>query len=256
VKTSDDLGLSGTKTFEQAIVPESPQVKEVPPITFSFFDPEKRQYRVLSHPAAPITVKPAAAAPAQPVVIASPGQTRAEDKPATDIVHIKARPGTFAEISPPLLERPGFLALQSVPVLAWLVALVWRRRVDRLAHDPRLRRRQQVARLVRHGLTELRELAGQNRSELFFAAVFRLLQEQLGERLDLPASAITEAVVEDHLQPLGLEESLLSATRDLFRLCDQARYAPAQQPGELAALVTRVEALLQRLQALPTDARR
>ena len=41
-------------------------------------------------------------------------------------------------------------------------------------------------------------------SDEFFAVLFRLLQEQLGERLDLPASAITEAVIEERLSPLGI----------------------------------------------------
>ena len=34
------------------------------------------------------------------------------------------------------------------------------------------------------------------------------LQEQLGERLDLPASAITEAVIEEHLRPRGAPETV------------------------------------------------
>jgi len=82
------------------------------------------------------------------------------------------------------------------------------------------------------------------------------LQEQLGERLDLPASAITEAVVEERLQPLALDAELLANTRDLFQLCNQARYAPTQQPGELAALLPKVEATLRRLQDIPADAKR
>ena len=255
VKTADDLGLSGVKTFEQAVIAESVLVKEIPPVTFSFFDPQKGRYRTLTHPAMPITVKPAALAPAQPVVVAARNPTRPDEKPATDIVHIKTRPGTFAQVAPPLIERPWFLALQSLPVLAWLGALAWRRRADRLARNPRLRRRQQVIRLVSEGLIELNRLAAQNRNEDFFAAVFRLLQEQLGERLDLPASAITEAVVEERLEPLGLDAPLLTSTRELFQLCNQARYAPTQQPGELAALAAKVEATLRQLQAIRSDAR-
>jgi hypothetical protein len=255
VTNSDALGLSGMKTFEQAVIPESPQVKEIPPITFSFFDPAQRRYRTVSHPATPITVKAAAVTVAQPVVVAATERGEAPPPPATDIVHIKSRPGTFAQIAPPWVERPGFLGLQFVPLVVWLVALAWRRRTDRLANDPRLRRRQQVIRLVREGVAELSQAAAANRGEAFFATTFRLLQEQLGERLDLPASAITEAVVEERLEPLDLDASLLAHTRDLFQLCNQARYARSQQPGELVALLPKVEATLQQLQAISTDAK-
>src|SRR5207249_1804608 len=44
VETTDPFGLDGAKTFEQVIIPENAEVKEVPPVTFSFFDPEKRAY--------------------------------------------------------------------------------------------------------------------------------------------------------------------------------------------------------------------
>jgi hypothetical protein len=256
VKTTDELGLAGVKTFEQAIIPDSPQVREVPPITFSFFDPDRRQYRTLTCPAKAITVKAAAVVPSQPLVLARPGLARPEEKAVTDIVHIKARPGMLARMSPPLLERPAFLALQSLPLLCWFSALAWRRRADRLARDPRLRRRQQVSRIVREGLIELRRLAAQNQREEFFGAVLHLLQAQLGERLQLPASAITEGVVEQHLQPLGPDPALIDATRDLFQLCNQARYAPTQHGGELMSLVPKVEVTLQRLQTLESHAKR
>jgi hypothetical protein len=256
VTNSDASGLVGVKTFEQAVIPEGPQVKEIPPITFSFFDPVQRRYRSLSHPATPITVQPAAVMAAQPMVVTGRDRSEAPPPPATDLVPLKTRPGALAQIAPPWIERPGFFALQLVPLALWLSALAWRRWADRLARDPRLRRRQHIVRLVREGLVELREAAAANRGEAFYAAVFRLLQEQLGERLDLPASAITEAVVEERLQPLGLDAELLADTRDLFLLCNQARYAPSQQAGELAALLPKVEATLRRIQAISTDAKR
>jgi hypothetical protein len=63
-------------------------------------------------------------------------------------------------------------------------------------------------------------------------------------------------VVEERLAPLGLDAALLADTRELFLLCNQARYTPSQQPGELAALLPRIEATLRQLEAIPTDAKR
>ena len=90
-----------------------------------------------------------------------------------------------------------------MPVLLWVWALIWRRRTESLANNPRLRRQRQVVQLVRNGLAGLQALAAQNNSEAFFATLVHLLQEQLGERLDLPASAITEAVIDERLRPRG-----------------------------------------------------
>ena len=249
VDTTDALGLQGTKTFEQLIVPQSPEIKAVPPVSFSFFDPDQKKYRTLTQPAVPLVVRPGGSAPA-PTVAANTRATPDNPPPAQDIVHIKPRLGAVAQISAPLVLQPWFLALQAIPVLAWLSAVVWRRRAEMLANNPRLRRRRQVAQIIRQGLLELRQLASDNKSDDFFATLVRLLQEQLGERLELPASAITEAVIEERLRPRGVPETMLASLHELFQTCNLARYAPIKTSQELAAIIPKLEAVLRELQAL------
>jgi len=249
--TTDALGLQGTKTFEQLVVPQSPDIKALPPVSFSFFDPDQKSYRTLTQPAIPLVVRPGGSAPA-PTVAANTRAAPDNPPPAQDIVHIKPRLGTVAQIAPPLVQQPWFLALQAVPLLAWLSALIWRRRTEMLANNPRLRRRRQVAQIMRQGLLELRQFASDKKSDDFFATLFRLLQEQLGERLDLPASAITEAVIEEHLRPRGAPEATLASLHELFQACNLARYAPIRTSQELAAVIPKFEAMLRDLQGLKT----
>ncbi|HOX56150.1 MAG TPA: BatD family protein [Candidatus Paceibacterota bacterium] len=249
VDTTDPLGLQGTKTFEQVVVPQSPDIKALPPVSFSFFDPDQKSYRTLTQPAIPLVVRPGGAAPA-PVVAATTRAAQDNAPPAQDIVHIKPRLGAVAQIAPPLVLRPWFLALQAVPVLAWLSAVLWRRRAEMLANNPRLRRRRQVAQNIRQGLDELRQSAADNKSEAFFATLVRLLQEQIGERLDLPASAITDAVIEEHLRPRGVPETTLAPLQELFQTCNLARYAPIRTSQELAAIIPKLEAVLRDLREM------
>jgi hypothetical protein len=249
IETTDALGLQGTKTFEQVVVPQSADIKSLPPVSFSFFDPEQKSYRTLTQPAVPLIVRPGGAAPT-PVVAASSRIGQDNPPPTQDIVYIKPRLGAVAQIAPPLVLRSWFLGLQAVPLLGWLSAVLWRRRADQLANNPRLRRRRQVSQVVRQGLAELRQHAADNKSDEFFATLFRLLQEQLGERLDLPASAITEAVIEEHLRPWKVPEPLLAALHELFQTCNLARYAPIRTSQELAAIIPKIEAVLRDLQGL------
>ena len=137
-----------------------------------------------------------------------------------------------------------------MPVLALFSAVVLRRRAENLANNPRLRRQRAVAQIIREGLEELHQLASQNKSDEFFATLFRLLQEQLGERLDLPASSITEAVIEERLRPKGVPEAILGGLQELFQTCNLARYAPIKSSQELAALIPKLETTLRELQGL------
>ena len=165
-----------------------------------------------------------------------------------DILPINEQIGSLAQAGPPLLTRPAFLAAQTLPVLAWLAAFVWRKRADSLANNPRLRRQRRVAAQVQIGLNDLRRLAAKNNSAEFFATLFRLLQEQLGERLDCPSSSITEAVIDERLVLLGTPETTLAGLRELFQLCNQARYAPLRTSGELAAVIPQFENAIRELQ--------
>lgn len=249
VETSDPLGVQGKKTFEQIVSPQSTDIKELPPFSFSFFDPDAKVYRTLTQPAMKLLVRPGGSAPAP--VVAAGGNASGDDAPAPrDIVPIKPHLGSVMPASAPLLQQPWFLALQGVPLLAWLGVLGWRKRSDALANNPRKRRERQVAQLVREGMENLRRLAAAKNSDDFFAVLFRLLQEQLGERLDCPASSITEAVVDEKLRPRGIAESTAATLHELFQTCNLARYAPVQSTQELTALIGKLETALREVRGI------
>jgi len=248
VEPGDQSGFQGTKTFEQIISPQSADVHELPPLSFSFFNPDDGHYHTLTHAAVPLAVRAAGATP-MPALAANKATTP-ENQPPQDILPIKENLGTLATAAQPLVGRPAFLALQSVPLLAFFAALVWRKRADSLANNPRLRRRRAVAQLISGGLTDLKQFAAENQPDEFFALLFRLLQEQIGERLDCPATAITGPATDDRLARLGAGAATLAALNELFQLCDQARYAPVRGTGELNSLAGRFEKVIHELQEL------
>jgi hypothetical protein len=250
VESSDPLGIAGVKTFERVIIPQKPGLAQLPSIELAFFDPGQKSYRTVKSAPVPLSITPSSGQPPQPTVLASASETGETEPPRQDIVHIKPHLGVVHAIEAPLVTRPWFLALQAVPLLVFLSALFWRKHKEKLDNNPRLRRRLLVSGSVRKGVRELYRLAEAHDSDAFFAAVFRLLQEQLGERLDLPAFAITEAVIDDRLRDYAPEE-LVTELHDLFQVCNQARYAPQRSPQELMDLVPRVEAALKHLAALP-----
>ncbi len=229
--TGDQFGFQGTKTFEQIISPQNSDVHELPALSFSFFNPDDGQYHTLTQAAMPLVVKAAGASP-MPVLAANKNPAP-ENQTPQDILPIKDNPGTLVTKSSPLVARPAFLTAQAVPVFAFLAAFIWRKRADNLANNPRLRRQRAVAALIVSGMDDLKKYAAENKPDEFFALLFRLLQEQLGERLDCPASAITENVIEEHAVLRGAPKTTLDGLRELFRLCNQARYAPVRGTSEL-----------------------
>src|SRR6476469_2165988 len=138
-KQDDEVGISGTKSFEMVVSPNENK-QNLPVLAFSYFDPEKEQYVTLHSESMAITVQGGAAAPAvaaQPPSSSPPTATRGRapvsnsTKPQ-DILYQLTEPSRTAGSFEPLYARRGFWAVQSLPLAALLVFAGWKIRRARL----------------------------------------------------------------------------------------------------------------------------
>ena len=83
-EADDDVGTSGTKTFETALIPNEPK-KKLPPLEFSYFDPLTEKYVTLLGKSIPISVEgqaptPSAAVASAATPAASPARQRRAER--------------------------------------------------------------------------------------------------------------------------------------------------------------------------------
>ena len=245
LETSDRYGFQGVKTIEQIVSPTDAALKELPGLTFSFFNPEDGKYHSVASPAIPLSIH----ASAPTVLPVSTGAKPANvEKAAADLLPLKTELGPAQGGGRPWIATGTFWICQALPLLLLATAFWWRWWQDDLANNPRLKRRRAVAALLEKGRVDLRRWAAANQADEFFALLFRLLQEQLGERLDCPASAITENVLSDNALMLQAPVDLREGLHELFQLCNQARYAPVRGANELGAVAAQHEQLSSELQ--------
>ncbi len=133
-KQDDEVGISGTKTFETVLSPNEKK-QAVPMLAFSYFDPVKEQYvTVRSEPIA-ISVQggtaPTNVAAAQPG--SSPQATAARPAPPVsptskpqDILYQLTDRGRAMESFAPIYTRRFFWGTQLIPLLALLGFVVWK----------------------------------------------------------------------------------------------------------------------------------
>lgn len=172
---TDEVGLSGTKSFEMAVIPEEKKT-QMPVLAFSYFDPEAEKYVTLTSEPAPLRVdgaKAPATTPAPKPVEAPAPPEAAPTPPAPASADIL---GPLDEAGPrksftALYERREFLLAQIAPgvVLLLLLAFRLRRRPDaRAARHAALRREKSAL------LAKLR--GGQMTEPEFFDAATRVAQ--------------------------------------------------------------------------------
>src|SRR6476660_7254572 len=135
-KQDDEVGISGTKTFETVLSPNEKK-QTVPVLAFSYFDPVKEQYvTVRSEPIA-ISVQGGAAA-AQNTPATQPGSSppaTAAARPAPpvatkpqDILYQLTDRGRAMDSFAPIYTRRFFWGAQLIPLLALLGFVVWKLR--------------------------------------------------------------------------------------------------------------------------------
>ncbi|MFA6563850.1 MAG: BatD family protein [Verrucomicrobiia bacterium] len=232
-KQTDEMGYTGEKIFEQVIVPLSVRASVIPPVTFSFFEPEQGRYQTLSRGPIQLNVQesPAGATPVVVGVAPAGAAPRPPEKLGVGVVYLKPDLGAPAPTSHVLYRQTWFLAGQGAPVLALVISLFAQRRRERLRRDIRYARKRRAYGNAQRRLAEAERLlhAGQSQGAAFYATLFKTLQDYLGDRLNLPSSGITSNIIEEQLRPRALPPEICQALKEVFTACDAARFAPNMQ---------------------------
>ena len=155
-KQDDEVGLSGTKTFEMVLSPNEKK-QGLPLLAFSYFDPVKEQYVTLHSDPIPINVEGGAAVASGAGASTTPATAAARpaspvpnaNKPQDILYQLTERSQT-AESFAPLYTRNVFWAAQVFPFLALIGFAGWKIRRARINN----REAQRIAAL-QHEATDL-----------------------------------------------------------------------------------------------------
>ena len=215
---SDSVGYQGVKTFEQPVIPNNASVSAVPAISFSFFNPETRQYvtRTTSSIAVAVSGAPAGVAPSPapqttPVAATPPS-------PHSDLRANQMEPGSFVASLRPVYLSPWFVAGQSIPILALVAGLGFVRR-RRLASNAERVRATVLQQAIRQQVAAMDDAMQKQQTDAFFIHARTALQQRYGQQWNLPPETITFVDIESRLG----EES--GTIRPIFEMADQASYS-------------------------------
>lgn len=225
--TPDQNPHQGEKRFEQAVIIAEPTLQQIPPIVFSFFDPEKGKYQTLFSDAIDITVTSSPIAPEiardpkrtdQPTSVshqAEAGQTDASR--SITLAPVKLESDRVVSSLRPIFLAPWFFASLLICIIA--IAGLSGFRLYRSARDnrPETLHRKALLHKRKQTLERLENLEGKKLS-LYLVEAHSLLCEFLATLLQTEGSSLTTV---DMVQQFGDT----SAVAELFRLSDQLQYS-------------------------------
>jgi len=227
-KQDDDVGISGTKSFELVVSPNE-KLPTIPPLVFSYFDPAKDRYITLQSEAVPIMVE-GNAQPAPAVAGAAAAPNLAGPQKPQDILHQIDERGKIVRTFAPLYARPGFWLAQLFPLVFVLGLLGWKVRNIRASNRAALRAAQ-----LHHEKDEL--LRRLRRKQLaprdYFSDASRVVQLKTALRENNIEPATVDAETAARVFALNPEQS--ERMRRLFAKSDELRYSGSGGDGSLTS---------------------
>jgi hypothetical protein len=239
-KQDDEVGISGTKTFEMVLSPNENK-QSLPVLAFSYFDPAKDQYVTLHSEPTAITVQGGAAAPnvaaaqpgsSPPATVKRTGPTVAAATKPQDILYQLTEPSRTVKSFEPLYTRRGFWAAQSLPLAALLVFAGWKIRRARL-EDREARR---IGALQHEAAELMHKLRRDDASPReYYAEASRVVR--LKAALASPKRSIDPNAVdaETAAETFKLDTDSRDRLRRLFEQNDEWQYSGAHNgPGRIS----------------------
>ena len=223
-KQDDDVGISGTKSFELVVSPNE-KLTSVPPLAFSYFDPVKGKYVTLRSEAVPIIVEgnaPAGSSIAETRPGPSAAAIRGREQKARDILHQINERGKIVRSFAPFYARAGFWLAQILPFTFALGLLGWKVQNMRSSNRAALRAAQ-----LQHERDEL--LRKLRRHQLapreYFSDASRVVQLKTALKQMNIEPATVDAETAARVFDLNAEQS--ERMRRLFATSDELRYSGA-----------------------------
>ena len=242
-------GMSGSKTHEYLLIPRYGGTYKIPEIQFSYFDPERKQYRTLRSKPLEVTVqggkgKPQTEAPTTGITYQGKEKV---DFINEDILFIKTDFSDVRKSGKGFYRSTSFILWLIILVLAWggLVAVhIFRKR---RYEDQKLLKSRQAGRKARKHLATAKKALGSDNREEFYSALSAALWGYFSDKFQIPGSKLSKEAILDNLQQKQLDESTVNGIAEIMNRAEMARYTTlgGNNPGEdyelAASLLTDVE---------------
>lgn len=216
-------GLSGSRSIEYMVIPRHPGEYKIPAITFSYFDPGKREYKTIT--TEEYTIKVAKDPNAKLNTGTSYNQSEIKEK--QDIRYFKDGNFSYQKadnlIAGSLIHYLSYLT----PLMLLIGSFVVYRKYTQLNADITRVKTRKANKVALKRLKLAGKFLANNNKEKFYEETLRATWGYLSDKLSIPVSNLNRDNIENKLQENGVSEELTKNFISILDTCEYARYAPA-----------------------------
>lgn len=228
-KIYDDIhsnggGVTGSRTFEWVLIPQSQGNYEIPAFTYSYFNPQTGKY-VTEHLKG-FSVK---------VLKGDRSSSRSDvAKLNDDINHIHTHLGTLR--SQGRVVAPWQWIMIVLPVIVALVAILFGRKQQALEADELTMKQRRALKLARRRLRNAEKHLSDGNDNSFYEEIYKALWGCLSDKYSIPLAQLSRDTVNETLLQKGIQSDKLDLINSTLEEVDVARFAPGDSSAKKQAI--------------------
>jgi hypothetical protein len=214
--------ITGRKEFKFVMIPKNKGTQTIGAFTYTYFNPRQGKYVTLKTEPYSVNIE-------QGESTADIGSRRILSKEdirllGRDIRYIKTGESVSNQRAT-LYRNSGFLGLQVIPFLFLIFGAFARRRREVLEKDVGYARSSRAMKKARKGIAQVKAVINEPGTKAFYDHLSRVLNEYLGDKLNLAPAGLTWDQAEERLEQLSIPDDLNKKIRDLYSEFDFVRFA-------------------------------
>ena len=216
--------ISGSKSAEYLLVPRVVGVREIPPVEFSYFNPDTKKYVTLKSESFSIDIKPGDKQ--APIEIAGKEDIK---ELGTDIRFIKTSFDDIEKREDYFFNSTGFVIASILPFMFAVGIIGWKRKHDKLHGNVVLLRYQKAQKIAKNRLKSAMKLMENKNHTAFYTELSTALFGYLEDKLHIPKSEFTIERASADLRKLKVSDELISNLKTGAEKCEFVRFAPGAE---------------------------
>jgi len=212
---------SGTRTYEYLIIPRAAGDFTIDPIQFSYFNPARKDYTVLSSDKFKLKVNKGTGASAE-------ANAQSDVKLlGNDIRYLMEPPLYLNTAGNRLYGKTIYWILLVLPALGFFIFLLFHKRNNRLKGDAKLMQRKKATRIAVKRLHKAKKLLDNGQQDAFHEEISFALWGYISQKFNIPMSLLSLDTAREQLEMRNVEGALTERFMTTLNDCNFARYAPA-----------------------------
>jgi hypothetical protein len=225
-----------SKTIEQVIIPTAQDITEVPPLSFSYFDPQEKKYKTITQ--GPFAVK--VLAPSKEEEFKAYGFVDKTKQPSEKSLVVNGQrlknwvQKSFDNGIKMLKDLRFWLCVLLAGIILFCFSM-WKEFQRRLENDAAFARRWKADAKAKELLKSTQNYLQENNSKEFYRSAYKTINDYLADKMHVPLAGLNWPMMEAYLNEHSIDSSKLQMIKSLFERCDLVRFASVSVPRDQMA---------------------